>query len=253
MIDKLLIISLTNGVNLMKKRLSLTGYGLLVVGLIFVVTGGVAYGRVQQGYDSLHAFSAAQNVTLSYNDDGQLVDRGKTEGADAIMAILTQDWNYPVNKSDFNPNDPVINTGSEYMFQMATIAHHTLDGTQTVVLDKAAEYNGTTYDAGSYDVAVNGRYWTGFDRKDPLDGPARSQAWSGTVHGLFGELGVGAVTASTLQMGLALAGLFAGLGLVLGLAGGGLVWAAKGKEEIKIPETVPEALTKEKIVPQPVR
>jgi len=236
----------------MRKRLSLIGYGLLVVGLVFVVTGGVTYSRVQQGYDSLQAFSAAQNVTLSYNDNGQLIDRGQTEGAEKIMKLLTDDWKYPVNKSDLDPNDPLINTGTEYMFQMATIAHHVLDGTQSVTLDKAVEYNGTTYDAGTYDVAVDGRYWTGFDRKDPLDGPARAQAWSGTVHGLFGELGVGAVTASTLQMGLALAGIMAGLGLVLGLAGGGLVWAAKGTEEVKIPDTVPEALLADKKTPLPV-
>ena len=37
--------------------------------------------------------------------------------------------------SDLNPNDPVVNTASEYMYQMATISYHTLHGTQTVVLD----------------------------------------------------------------------------------------------------------------------
>lgn len=246
------MISSKNEVSKMKKRLSLIGYGLLVVGLVFVVTGGVAYGRVQQGYDSLQAFSAAQNVTLSYNDNGQLIDRGQTEGAEAIMKLLTDDWKYPVNMSDLDPNDPLINTGTEYMFQMATIAHHVLDGTQSVTLDKTVEYNGTTYDAGTYDVAVDGRYWTGFDRRDPLDGPARSQAWSGTVHGLFGELGVGAVTASTLQMGLALAGLMAGLGLIFVLTGSGLVWAAKGEEKVKIPDTVPEALLADNKDPHPV-
>ncbi len=226
----------------MKKRLSIIGYGLLVVGMIFVVTGAVAYSRVQQGYDSLQAFSAAQNVTLSYNDDGQLTDRGTTEGADAIMTMVTDEWNYPVNNSDFNPNDPLVNTGSEYMYQMATIVTHVLHGTQTVVLDKGVEYNGEVFAAGSYDFEVDGRYWTDFDRSHPLEGVARGQAWSGTVHGLVGELGVGAVTASTLQMGLAMSGLFAGLGLVFALSGGGIVWAARAKDKVKVPDTIPEAL-----------
>ncbi len=52
------------------------GAVLALIGLGFVVGGGVAYTKVQQGYDSLQAFSDVQNVTLSYNDDGQLVDRG---------------------------------------------------------------------------------------------------------------------------------------------------------------------------------
>ena len=78
---------------------------------------------------SLQAFSAAQNVTLNYNEAGQLVDRGETEGAAAIMSLLTNDWGYAVNTSELNPNDPLVNTASEYMYQMATIAYHTLHGT----------------------------------------------------------------------------------------------------------------------------
>jgi hypothetical protein len=35
---------------------------------------------------------------------------------------------------------------------------------------------------------VNGRYWSQFDRLDPLDGPAREQAWTGVAHGLIAEL-----------------------------------------------------------------
>ncbi len=236
----------------MKKRLSIVGYGLLVVGLIFVIIGGVAYSRVQQGYDSLQAFSESQNVTLSYNEDGQLTDRGTTEGADAIMALVTDDWDYPVNNSDFDSNDPLVNTGSEYMYQMATIAYHVMHGSQTVTLAEDAEYNGELFEAGVYDVAVDGRYWTGFDRMHPLDGPARGQAWSGTVHGLVGELGVGAVTASTLQMGLAMAGLFAGLGFIFMASGGGIVWASRSKEKVIVPDTVPEALLADGKAKEPV-
>ncbi len=232
----------------MKKRLGILGLVLIVAGFAFVIAGGVAYAKVQDGYDSLQAFSKAENVQLTYNDQGQLVDRGSTEEAAAIMSLLKNDWQYPVVQSDLDPNDPLVDTATEYMYQMATIAHHTLTSTQTVTLDEAVDYNGTTYAAGTYEFPVDGRYWTGFDRQNPIEGPAREQAWTGTVHGLFGELGVGTVTASTLQMGLALAGLFAGVGLVFMLAGGGLIWAGRGKQ-IVVPDTVPEAFHPEPMVP----
>ena len=57
-------------------RLTKLGYVLIAVGLVFVVAAGVAYSKTQEGYDSLSKFSEAQNVTLSYNEDGQLIDRG---------------------------------------------------------------------------------------------------------------------------------------------------------------------------------
>ncbi|HUF98687.1 MAG TPA: hypothetical protein VMM60_11220 [Ilumatobacter sp.] len=234
----------------MRKRLGVIGIMLVVAGLGFAIAGGVAYTKVQDGYGSLQAFSEVQNVTLNYNEDGDLVDRGAVEGAQAIMSLLTDDWQYPVVESDLDPNDPLVNTASEYMYQMATVVYHTLYSTQTVVLDEAVEYNGETFAAGEYEFEVDGRYWTGFDRQHPLEGPAREMAWTGTAHGLVGELGVGTVTHSTLQMGLALAGLFAGLGLVFMLTGGGLVWASRSKDT-QIPDTVPEAFLREPIGPVP--
>ena len=237
----------------MKNRFSVVGAFLLVVGFVFVIAGGVTYTKVQDGYDSLQSFSEAQNVTLSYNDDGQLTDRGTTEGAQAILTLLQDDWNYPVVTSDLDPGDPLVNTGTEYMYQMATIAHHVLDGTQTVTLDETVEYNGETFAAGTYDVAVDGKYWTDFDRLHPLEGPARGLAWSGTVHGLVGELGVGTVTHSTLQMGLAMAGLFGGLGLVFMFSGGGIIWAARGRrDQDTFPDTIPEAMLQERRESAPV-
>jgi hypothetical protein len=198
--------------------------------MVFVVAGGVAYGKVQDGYGSLQAFSESQNVNLSYNDDGQLVDRGTTEGADAILELLEVAWAYPVVQSDLNPDDPLVNTATEYMYQMATITYHTLHGTQTVTLANDVEYNGEVFPAGTYDVEVDGKYWTDFDRLHPLEGPARGMAWSGTAHGLIAELGVGTVTHSTLQMGLGLAGITAGIGMFALLAGFGLIWASRAKD-----------------------
>ena len=231
----------------MRKRLRLIGVFLAVAGLGFGVAAAVAYAKVQDGYDSLQAISSEQNVTLNYNDEGQLVDGGETEGAEAIMSLLTDDWQYPVVESDFDPNDPLVNTASEYMYQMAVVSYHTMHGTQTVVLDEAVTAeSGEVFPAGEYEFEVDGRYWTDFDRSNPIEAVAREQAWTGTAHGLIAELGVGTVTHSTLQMGLALAGLLAGLGLVFLVAGGGLVWAGRGKDTI-IPDTVPESFTTERI------
>ena len=215
----------------MTKRLRTLGVILSLVGLGFLVAGGVAYSRVQDGYGSLQAFSEAQNVRLNYNDDGRLIDRGTTEGAEAILELLPEGWAYPVNGADLNPADPLVNTASEYMFQMATIAFHTLNGTQTVVLTEDVEYKGELFAAGSYQVEVDERYWTGFDRQHPLEGPARSQAWSGTAHGLIGELGVGTLTHTALQMGLGIAAILAGIGFLALLAGLGLVWATGAKRD----------------------
>ncbi len=64
----------------MNKRLQLVGIGLVVMGLVFFAAGGYTLYKTQQGATALQTFSAAQNVTLTYNADGQLADRqGKTE------------------------------------------------------------------------------------------------------------------------------------------------------------------------------
>ena len=175
---------------MLKKPLGLLGIFLIVVGLGYFVGAGVAYSKVQGGYGWLQAFSEQQNVQLSYNEDGQLIDRGTVEGAQGIMSLLEDDWNFPVVDSDLDPNDPLVNTATEYMFQMATISYHTLNGTQTVVLTEAdltgedanvaSEFtcNGETVAVPSpfpeegvtCDFEVGGRYWTGFDRLDPVEG-----------------------------------------------------------------------------------
>lgn len=247
----------------MASRLRILGVITLIIGLVFIGAGGYAYLKVQDGAAALQGFSDAQNVTLSYNEDGQLIDRGTTDGADAILALLTEDWNWPVVDGDLDPNDAVTNTATEYMYQMATIAYHTLHGTQTVVLPVRVEYDGdgdgsvavgtpvtspltlpdgvwdpevegmgdAIFEAGEYTVPVNARYWTGFNRTHPLDGPTREQAWSGTVHGLFAELGVGATTASSLELGQGVALVTALVGLSFAILGGGLLWIGMGAKK----------------------
>jgi len=239
---------------MLRKPLGLLGIFLIVVGIGYFVGAGVAYSKVQGGYGSLQSFSEAQNVELSYNEDGDLVDRGTVEGAQAIMVLLEDDWNFPVVDGDLDPNDPLVNTATEYMFQMATIAHHTLEGTQIVVLtaddisgaveseqlDADGTYNGVVeayqgevLEPGAYEVPVNGRYWTGFDRTDLLDGQAREGAWSGTAHALVAELGVGAATHSTLQLALGVAALLAGLGVVSTVMGIAFIWQVRSGDKSK--------------------
>jgi hypothetical protein len=130
------------------------------------------------------------------------------------------------------------------MFQMATISYHVLNGTQTVTLTEADltdadgnvatsfDCNGETVDVPSpfpadgvtCEFEVNGRYWTGFDRSNPVEGQARDMAWSGTAHALVAELGVGAATHSTLQLALGVAALLAGLGVVSTVTGVAFIW-----------------------------
>ena len=227
----------------MTRRLRGLGIVLAIFGIVFIAGGAFAFLKVQEGTASLNAFSTAQNVQLTYNEDGQLVDRGETAGADAIMALLTDDWGYPVAQGDLNPDDPIVNTASEYMYQMATVAFHTLHGEQTVILEEDfTAPDGTVYTAGTeYVVPVDGRYWADFDRSNPIDAAVRAQAWTGVAHALIGELGVGTVTASTLQLGLGVVGLFVGLGGTLVIAGLGLVWATAAEKE-KVPALRPATI-----------
>ena len=166
---------------------------------------------------------------MSYNDRGPAGRSRSTEGAEAILSLLGDDWRWPIDDGELDPEDPIVNTATEYMVQMATIAHHTLTGAQNVVLPAVVYWDGNArrrpgspWSRSSTPAASgtrlrsaslrcstlapirspsNGRYWTGFNRTHPLDGPARELAWNGTVHGLFAELGVGATTATSPAVG----------------------------------------------------
>ena len=243
----------------MASRLRITGVILIIIGIVALGASGYTYMRTQDSADSLQGFSEAQDVQLNYNEDGKLIDRGTTEGAEGILELLGETWRWPIVESELDPGDPLVNTATEYMYQMATIAYHTLHGTQTVVLTETVEWDGdgdgeisadaqvyyggewdpstsgedAVFNPGTYEVPVNERYWTQFNRQHPLDGPARAQTWSGTVHGLFAELGVGAVTASLAQVGIGIAAVVLLMGIGFGLAGILLIWVAAGakKEE----------------------
>lgn len=219
----------------MEKKLTRLGVIITVFSLVFFIAAGYAFIKTQEGTRALNAFSAAQGVTLAYNDQGQLLDHGDPAAAATIMNLLTKDWGYSVNQADFNPNDPIINTPSEYMYQMATITEHTLSSTVTLPADITDASGNVVAHAGDK-VAVNGRYYADFNFANPVDSAVRGLAWSPLPLALIGQLGVGAVTASSLQLGLGLAGLFAAVGLGFLLAGVGLVWVAR-PEKVKVPAT----------------
>ncbi len=242
---------------MLKRPLGLLGIFLILVGVGYFVGAGVAYSKVQDGYGALQSFSEQQNVELTYDDKGTLTDRGTAEGAQKIMSLLKDDWGFPVVEGDMDPKDPLVNSASEYMFQMATISYHTLHGTQTVVLKEkdltgedgkvATEFdcNGTMVpvpdpipeEGVTCDFEVNGRYWTGFDRSVPVEAKARDQAWSGTAHALVAELGVGAATHSTLQLALGVAALLAGLGVVCMVMGIAFLWHTRDSMKAKRADT----------------
>lgn len=245
----------------MAQRLRLVGIMLMVFGLIFFIGSGVAFSIYNDGKHSLQSFSEVQNVQLTYNEDGQLIDRGETSEAQAIMDMLTDEWGYPVASGEMDPNDPLVNTASEYMYQMATIVYHVINGTTEITLTEAqlvdADGNALTeLQVGDEVLAVpspfpaegwtvefpnGGKYWSDFDRTNPADAAARGDIWTGTVHGLVGELGVGTVTASALKIALGMVALLAGLGAVNLLLGAGLFWAAgASRKELGDATPVPE-------------
>ena len=229
----------------MTSRIRSLGVAVAIVGLLFVAAGAFAFIKAQEGTASLQAFSEKQNVKLAYDDKGQLGGANPEEAA-GIMALLADDWKYPVVQGDLNPNDPLVNTATEYMYQMATINYHILNGTQTVVLaEDAKAANGDIIPAGTYEFAVDGRYYADFNRANPIEGAARGQAWSATALGLIGELGVGTTTASALQLAMALAGLFGAVGLLALMTGFGLVWVSRS------PIMAPAEVRSEKFVSTP--
>lgn len=213
-------------------RMRTLGIVLAAVGLVFIAGGAFVAAKTYEGYNSLQAISTAQDVKLTYDNQGQLTDHGDAASAQSILALLRDEWKYPVNMADLNPNDPVVNTATEFMFQMATITHHITSGTQTVVLpEDVTAADGTVFKAGTYQFAVDGRYFSQFNRANPIEGKARDQAWSATGLALISNLGVGTATATALQLGFGIAGLFAGIGFFGLIAGFGLVWVARSLRE----------------------
>lgn len=218
----------------MTTRLRLIGAILVAAG---VAMAGAAffYGTPQamDGLDAAEAMYEEEGVKLNYNEGGQLVDRGKPEGAQAIMSLLVDEWKFPVNPAEFDPQDPVVNTRSELMYQYATITYHVLHTEQTVKLtEKDLEkgpitYRGVTYDKpGDYKITVE-KYYAQLDRTNPIERQLRD-AWSPLAIALTGSLAGAHANQAAGELALATTLGIGSIGLLFALSGGGLIWATFG-------------------------
>ena len=117
----------------MAQRLRILGIVMVASGIFGFGVAGFTLVSTMNGMNALQAFSQAQAVKLSYNDQGQITDHGSTDSAQQILDLVTKDWGYSLNMADLTPNDPVVNTASEYMFEMGAISHHTLTGKTTEI------------------------------------------------------------------------------------------------------------------------
>ena len=199
---------------------SVAGLVLVIGGIIGMARGGYLYLKADAGLQSLEAIYATQGRYMTYDDEGNFTDRGTAEGGAKILSLLENDWDFQLNKANLDPNDTLVNTPDELMVQYGIINYHTLHGTQTVVLDEAVEYQGVAYEAGTYEVAGEGKYYSDYDRKHPLEGPARTMAWSPLALSLNSAL-IGGVN-SDLQAGMAHFlswSIFAGFGLMFAVSG----------------------------------
>lgn len=221
--------------------ISMAGLVLIIGGIIGISMGAYLYIAADAGLESLDAVYATQGRYMTYDDEGNFTDRGTAEAGAAILSLLEDDYQFALNRANLDPEDTLVNTPDELMVQYAIITYHTLHGTQTVVLDESVEYQGVTYEAGTYEVEVDGRYYSDFDRRHPLEGPARTMAWSPLALSLNAQL-IGGVN-SDLQAGMAhfiAWSVFAGFGAMF-VVTGGLVFAG-GIQVARRQETEEEAI-----------
>ena len=212
------------------------GIFLVVSGIIGIVLGVYLYTKADGGLKSLEAVYTAQGQTMPYNDDGEFVDRGTVEGGDKILAMIEDDWEFPLNRANLDPDDALVNTPDELMVRYATIMYHTLHGTQTVVLTEDVTYNDEFFAAGEYEVDVEGRYFGDLDRRHPLEGPVRTQAWSPLALSLTSSLMDGVAADNLAGMAHFMSwSIFMGLGAMFAVTGvfvtlGGMQLPAPRKE-----------------------
>jgi hypothetical protein len=211
------------------KSLKFVGVVFTVAGIICIVAGGFIIAKAGGAQQSLQAVYRAQNVQMSYDEEGNFTDRGTVEDGNAILNLLTEDWQYPLNKNNLDPSDPLVNTPDELMVTYARINYHVMHGTQTIILDEDVEYEGEFFAAGPHEFNIDGRYWQGFDRNHPLEGPARGLAWTATAHGLLANLAAGIASHSLVQFVQAVGYLILGIGIAFLLGGIGLVIAGRKK------------------------
>ncbi len=213
-------------------RMRVVGLAVILAGL-GVAAAGFLYGLPQanDGLDAAQAMYEDEGVMLIYNEAGQLLDRGTPEGASKILALLEQDWQYPVNHKNLDPNDPLVNTRDELMYQYATIIYHVKHSVVPVKLtaaDVPITYHGVTYtEAGTYNITVE-KYFAELDRNNPIEKQLRD-SWSALALALTGSLAGAHANQAAGEIAQATTMGLGAIGLVIAFAGGGVVWASYGR------------------------
>jgi hypothetical protein len=213
-------------------RLRLVGYALVAAG-VGVAGAGFLYGMPQadDGLESAQAMYESQGVSLTYNEEGQLTDRGTTEGAQRIMDLLVKEYKYPINPADFDPNDPLVNTRSELMYEYATITYHVLHTTVAVRLtdaDVPISYRGVDYtEPGTYNISLE-HYYAHLDRSNPIERQLR-EAWSPLAFSLTSSLAGAHANQAAGELARMTTIAIGAIGLLLAATGGAVVWASYGK------------------------
>ena len=90
------------------KRFNQLGKLVVVLEILFVLGASFEFYKIRDGYDLLQIFSAAQNVVLKYNEQGQLLNLGKPEATQKIVCLLTEDWGCPVVELELDPNNLLV-------------------------------------------------------------------------------------------------------------------------------------------------
>lgn len=218
--------------NTIIKRVRILGV-LLVVGGLAMAGAGFLYGLrlANDGLDSAEALYEAQGVTLKYNSDGQLVDRGTPAGAQKIMDLLEQTWRYPIDQKNFDPNDPIVNTRDELMYQYATITYHVLNSTVAVKLtdkDVPITYRDQTYTTnGTYNITV-GKFYAQMNSTNPIEKQLR-ESWSPNALALTGTLATGHANQAVGELAQATSLGIGSIGLVFAGIGSGIIWVTFGR------------------------
>ncbi len=208
----------------------------MIVGIVLAVAGlvvagaGFLYGypQARDGLESAQAMYEAQGVTLTYNEQGQLIDQGTPEGAQHIMDLLEKDFKYPVNHDSFDPEDPLVNTRDELMYEYATITYHVLHTSVPVTLtasDVPITYRGVNYtQPGTYNITLE-HYYAHLDRTNPIERQLRT-AWSPLAMSLTSALAGAHANQAAGEIAKATTLGMAGIGLLFSLAGAGMIWIA---------------------------
>ena len=116
---------------MLRKPLGLLGIFLIVVGfgISWAPASPTARSRADTGVAVVQR-GAERRAELQRGRPTGRPRRGRRRPGD--QSLLEDDWGFPIVESDLDPNDPLVNSATEYMYQMATISYHTLHGTQTV-------------------------------------------------------------------------------------------------------------------------